>query len=160
MRHIPYAELVIIGGDDRGIERLRKVASENGVSERISFKGDVPHNEVMRFLSEADVAVIPLTKDHISAYYTSPLKLFEYMSAGVPIVSSDLPSIREILRDGENAILVKSEDPEAIATGIRMILNDKGLAEKISNQAMIDVKEYTWDKRAERIISFIEGFWG
>jgi len=62
-------------------------------------------------LADAAVAVLPLTEDLISASFTSPLKLFEYMAARVPIVASDLPSTREVLTPGENALLVPSNDP-------------------------------------------------
>ena len=58
--------------------------------------------------------------------FTSPLKLFDYMAAGVPIVASDLPALREVLRHEENALLARPGDPEAFALAVRRVLADPG----------------------------------
>jgi glycosyltransferase involved in cell wall biosynthesis len=84
------------------------------------------------------------------------MKLFEYMAAGVPIVASDLPSIREVLRHGENAWLVKPGEPDAIAKGIQIILENPPLANQLSRQACLDVRDYTWRQRANRILNGIQ----
>ena len=81
--------------------------------------------------------------------------MFEYMSAGVPIVASDLPTIREVLTDHENAILVKPGDSKDLAQGIMELLDDRELVNKLSKKAYEDVKQYSWDMRAERIISVL-----
>jgi glycosyltransferase involved in cell wall biosynthesis len=88
-------------------------------------------------------------------YYTSPLKLFEYMAAGVPVVASDLPALREVLRDGENAVLVAPDDPGALAQGIRRVLEDKPLADRLAAQARRDAQAHTWTARAQAILEFI-----
>ena len=93
-------------------------------------------------------------KEDISKYYTSPMKLFEYMAVGRPIVASHIPSIAEILNE-ENSVLVKPDDPEALARGIRFVLENNEFAEKISSQAYIDVQKYTWEARAKLISDFI-----
>jgi glycosyltransferase involved in cell wall biosynthesis len=79
------------------------------------------------------------------------LKLFEYMASGRPIVASDLPSLREVLADGRNAVLVEPGNPQALTAGIRRIKEDPALAERIARQALEDVRDYTWDRRAERL---------
>ena len=76
------------------------------------------------------------------------------MASKRPIVASDLPSIREILNEG-NAILVQPDNPQGLAEGIRKVLENKNLAEKISARAFRDVQNYTWQKRAENILEFI-----
>jgi len=114
----------------------------------ISFQ---PHHQIPIWLKAADVLVLPNTaKEDISLYYTSPMKLFEYMAVGRPIVASHIPSIAEILNE-ENSVLVKPDDPEDLARGIKKVLENKNLAEKISSQACIDVQKYTWEARARRI---------
>ena len=80
--------------------------------------GQVPPDEVAAHLASADVLALPNTATSISERYTSPLKLFEYMAAGRPIVVSDLPAIREIVRHGESAWLVAPGDAAALAAGI------------------------------------------
>ena len=80
------------------------------------------------------------------------------MASKRPIVASDLPSIREILNE-ENAVLVEPNNPEALAEGIKKILQNPELADKISKQAFRDVQNYTWQKRAQKILGFINRVW-
>jgi len=70
----------------------------------------------------------------------------------VPILATDLPSIREVLRHGENAWLVPPGDPKALAEGIRHLLENPNLAEGLARQAREDVRQYTWKRRAAAII--------
>ncbi len=81
------------------------------------------------------------------------MKMFEYMVARRPIVASDLPSLREVLNE-ENAFLVKPDDAEALAKGIKEILEDSQLAENLANKAFQDVQKYSWAKRVENILAF------
>ncbi len=121
----------------------------------LNIVGHKPHKEIPYWLKTADVLVLPNTaKEDISKYWTCPLKLFEYMVSKRPIVASNLPSIREILNES-NSVLVKPDDPESLASGIIKVLAGKTLAEKISDRAYEDVMEYTWDKRAKKILEFL-----
>jgi len=69
-------------------------------------------------------------------------------------VASDLPSFREILNE-KNSILVESDNPQAMAEGIKKALNDAEFSTKISEQAHKDVQKYSWDNRAKSILEFI-----
>ena len=155
MAYVSSGELHLVGGSGERIQILREKAAALGVLDRVVFHGQVTPRDVRRYLAEASVAVLPLSQDLISAHFTSPLKLFEYMAAGVPIVASDLPSTREILSPGENALLVPPEDPRALAGGIGKLLAHPSFAESLAKKALEDVQEYTWAKRAENIIRFL-----
>jgi glycosyltransferase involved in cell wall biosynthesis len=102
------------------------------------------------------VLVLPNPASAISTRFTSPLKLFEYMAAGRPIVASDLPSIREVLRHEENALLVEPGNPSALAAGVRRLLDDRALADRLSSAALADVQDYSWNRRAERLEVLLE----
>jgi len=158
MKLLAGRRLVVVGGlpYESDMERVRKLAEAEGVAERISFEGFVPPSEVARHLARAAVGVIPLPDNLMARCFTSPLKLFEYMAAGVPIVASDLPSIREILRDRENALLVPPGDAEALANAIGELLTDAGLASKLAARARQDVEDYTWDRRARAIMTVLD----
>lgn len=120
------------------------------------FVNHVPPGRIPLYLRSFDICAMPFPWTEHFAYYASPLKLFEYMASKTPIVATDLPSTREILRDGENAILVEPDDPRALAEGVRKILDDPDLARRISEQAYSEVRQYNWEKRATRIIEFIK----
>ena len=88
-------------------------------------------------------------------YFMTPLKIFEYMAGARPIIASDLPSIREILNE-RNAFFCKPGDVESLTGEINYVLNNKEEAMIKAEQANKDVLRYSWDKRAERILKFIE----
>lgn len=144
--------VVFVGGTDFDIGRFEE---KYGYNKKIMIAGFKLHKEMPLWLNAADIFVLPNTaKENISKFYTSPMKLFEYMSSCKPIVASDLPSIREILNE-RNSVLVEPDNSEELAKGIKKILQNRQLGDKISNQAFSDAREYTWDKRAKRIIDFV-----
>lgn len=139
---------LLIGGHEAEVKEIE----QRFKAYDLFITGRKTHTEVPFYLKAADVLILPNKKGQaISEYYTSPLKLFEYMASGRPVVASDLPSIREILSE-KNAVLVEPNNAEALATGIKKIMADNKLAEKIARQALADVRHYTWQKRAARII--------
>ena len=91
--------------------------------------------------------------DHY-ARFMSPLKLFEYMASGVPIITTDLPSVREILNEN-NALIVKNDDNDGLSNGLCFLLENEEFSAKIAGQAYKDVQAYTWDKRVAAILSFM-----
>mgnify|MGYP001568114426 FL=1 len=146
---------VFVGGTKKDIEIFKSKAESVKLS-NIKILGHKPHYDIPYYLKAADVLVLPNRGDNdISRRYTSPMKLFEYMASGNPIVASDLPSIREILNE-TNAVLVKPDDSKELANGVIKVLRDDDLSGKISKQALENIKEYTWQKRADKIISFIK----
>ena len=76
------------------------------------------------------------------------------MAAGAPIMASDLPSLREILRHGENAWLVEPGSPSALAEGMRSLFCDRLLLGKIAKEAQQDAEKYTWKRRASAILHY------
>ena len=118
----------------------------------VSLAGFVPPADVPTYLAAADVLVMPTTEDLAYAAYTSPLKLFEYMAAERPIVSSSLATVREVLEDGESALLYPPSDPDALAQAVVRLLQDPQLAARLADRAARDVRRYSWTRRAERIL--------
>jgi glycosyltransferase involved in cell wall biosynthesis len=114
--------------------------------------GFVPHRDVPGCLAAADVLVLPYLKRIFSAEYMSPLKLFEYMAACRPIVASDLPALRTVLRHEENALLCEPDSVEALAAAVRRVLADADLGRRLADRAREDVQSYTWDRRAKTIL--------
>jgi glycosyltransferase involved in cell wall biosynthesis len=117
----------------------------------VTITGHVPPRDVARHLSRATMLVLPNTRSVISERYTSPLKLFEYLAFGVPIVASDLPAIREILTDGRTALLVPPDDPAALAAALTRLARSPAESAALGAAARALAPEYTWDKRAERL---------
>ncbi len=153
---MPEVLFVLVGGDQRGDETdLRDYLAKHNI-ENVKITGYVSSEDTIRdYLAAADFLLLPNTaQDLVSQKYTSPLKLFSYMAARRPIVASDLPSLREVLNDA-NALLVTPDDASALADGVKQVLGDPALAERISQTAFRDAHHYTWEKRAHGILDFI-----
>ena len=148
----PDVLVVFVGGTQKDIAVFAGQQLENP---HVYIAGHQPHDRMPLWLCTADVVVLPNTaKKKISKYYTSPMKLFEYMAAGRPIVASRLPSIEEIVSE-EMAVLVEPDNPKALAVGIYRILNDPALGERLASAARLQVKHYTWVERGARMAESI-----
>jgi glycosyltransferase involved in cell wall biosynthesis len=161
LERLPGVQALIVGGlaGEPDLDRIRALADRVAPG-RVTFAGQVEPPRVAALLRQADVLVLPNTPGRVSAAYTSPLKLFEYMASGRPIVASDLPALREILRPEANAVLVEAGSAEALAAGVSRVLGDAALASRLAAQAREDVREWTWDRRAERIEALLESVTG
>ncbi|MBU2263321.1 glycosyltransferase family 4 protein [Patescibacteria group bacterium] len=145
---------VIIGGDEEERKKyVTKIINES--VKNMLFLGHKFKKDIPMYLKSADILLLPniaVTKESVN--YTSPIKMFEYMASGVPIIASNLPSIREILNK-KNSFLVEPNNPKALVGGIEKLLSDNIFAENIAGNAKKDVKKYTWDEYAKKILNFI-----
>lgn len=150
---VPGVYGLIVGGHqgEQDLNRVRALIAELGLKSRIEITGLVPPSEVPRRLARASVLVLPNTATAISERYTSPLKLFEYLSIGRPIVASDLAAIREVLTDGQTALLVPPGDANAIGRALMRLQRDPSLAAHLAAGAANLAPQYTWDARAVRL---------
>ncbi len=142
-------KIVIIGGYQSEVIPLKEKYKE------ILFLGYKNYKELPENQKVADILIVPNTgKDIISVKYTSPLKIFAHMVSNVPIIASDLPSIREILNE-KNAYFTKPDSPVSLAERILFVLDNYEEAKSKSEKAKLDVREFTWDKRAGIILEAV-----
>ena len=138
------------------VPRYKALIEELGLPmESFKFFDRRPVSQVPASMGACDVLVIPLPWSSYFAYYMSPMKLFEYMASNRPIVATAIESLREILTDGETAILAKPGDPEDLGKQILRVLEDKELGERLSANALKKVSLHTWSLRAGRILGFV-----
>jgi len=155
-RSCPWAEFVVAGGEKTVVDQLRSAHED---VENLTFLGYLAPSAVPQFLRGCSALLAPYqvdTSDAVgrnTARWMSPLKIFEYMAAGRPIVSSDLPVLKEVLRHGENSLLVASGDVEAWAMALRKICDEPNWGEALAAVAYSEVeKDYSWETRARRVI--------
>lgn len=141
--------VVLIGGEAQQVLQLQQHYP------KVTFLGFHPYRELADNMAAADVLVLPNTgKDTIALHFSSPLKLFAYMTSGVPIVSSDLPSIREVVDD--NAVFfVIPDDARALAQKIEEVFSNENVAINKSANAKERVRSYDWRARIEQILSIL-----
>ena len=150
---VPGITGLIVGGHpaEPDLARVRQLADGLGVARRIEFTGLVPHAEVAGRLAGAHALVLPNIETAISASFSSPLKLFEYLAAGRPIVASDLPAFREVIAHDAQAVLVPAGDAAALGTALDALRRDPTRADRLARAAFALATDYSWDARARRI---------
>jgi glycosyltransferase involved in cell wall biosynthesis len=151
VRRHPALRMVIVG-DGPLRSALERDVRERGLTESAVFTGWVPHEEVAALIRRFDVALAPYPRpDHV--FYFSPLKLFEYMACGVPVVAAGLGQIEEVVRDGETGLLYPPDEPEALTTACDRLLTDPDLRHHLGAAAAKEVQgQYTWDQNAQRVL--------
>jgi glycosyltransferase involved in cell wall biosynthesis len=154
-RMLPQHLFVLVGGWEEDVSKVEQERNRLGLR-NVKLMGHVPQTELASYLYAADVLLLPTSRSWELSEGTSPLKLFEYMVSKRPIVASALPNIMTVLRDKANAILAEPDEPAAFANAIASLLNNSSLANAIAECAYQEVKEFTWERRAERIIQFAQ----
>lgn len=152
-KQMPETHFVFVGGVE---PELGKFVSKYKKYDNIIIRPSVERSLIPVYLKAADVLVLPNSaKEEISARYTSPLKLFEYMASGRPIVASRLSSITEILTENE-CIFAEPDNDQSFISSIKKMLEDRGLAIEIAQNALIKAKNHSWSERAIKIINIME----
>ena len=144
----------LVGGTPEELPRIERILQKTG-TRAVNLVGYIPPTRIATYLAAADVLALPNSGEAaVSRYYTSPLKLFEYMAAERPIVASDLPALREIVAHEENALLVPPDDACALAAAVERLRSDVVLARRLAVNARRIVASYTWEHRAMRLLDF------
>jgi glycosyltransferase involved in cell wall biosynthesis len=148
----PRLDLMLVG-DGPAREALERQAANLGIADRVRFTGLAPHEDVPRLVAGFDIALQPR-----AVAYASPLKIFDYMAAGRAIVAPDQPNIREILTDGETALLFDPARPGAMWAAVLRLASDPALRARLGAAARSEVahRRYTWTGNAARLIAWAQ----
>ncbi len=139
---------LLLVGDGPVRDSLLQQASELGISSKITITGIVDRDSVGAYLAAFDIALQP----NVVAY-ASPLKLFEYLALGLAIVAPSTSNIREILDDGDNALLFDPQSQNQLFEHMRHLRDDRQLRERIGRNASATIQKrgLTWTRNAERV---------
>jgi glycosyltransferase involved in cell wall biosynthesis len=146
-------KMVFVGGKPEEIEEYLLLAKEKGVSESCIFIPVVASPEVISYEQAMDVLIIPYPDRPHFREYGFPMKAYEYMASGNPIIYSDLPIIAEVL--GDCATAFKADSSKDLAEKIIQAKNDFAHGEDLARKARAKAGDCTWEKRAEKIIDFV-----
>jgi glycosyltransferase involved in cell wall biosynthesis len=154
---MPGCRFELIGGSEADLARIR----DAGLPGNAVLHGFVPPARLAQAYAGLDILLLPHPRSGVRgataasdiSRWTSPMKMFEYMASGVPMIASDLPVLGEVLRDGENALIAPAGDAAAWQRSLERLLEDAALRLRIATEAQQALrKDYTWDARAERVM--------
>jgi glycosyltransferase involved in cell wall biosynthesis len=136
----PNIQLTMIGPDkgDGSLQRLQQVMTELNVADQVSLTGGVPKTEVPRWINGGDMFLNTTNMDN------APVSVMEAMACGLCVVSTNVGGIPYLLEHEHDALLVPPDDPEAMATAIRRVLTEPGLAERLSRNARHKAEQFDW----------------
>jgi glycosyltransferase involved in cell wall biosynthesis len=149
----PAVLFVLVGSEGQGPIEAEAAGRANVRVVPWQTPADLP-----AWLDAADALLIPPSRAPLERFRNCvlPLKLFSYLAAGRPILAPAAPDTAELLRDGENALLVPPGVPALAAQALDRLLGDPALAARLAARALAQAKELTWDRRAEKIEAFLE----
>jgi D-inositol-3-phosphate glycosyltransferase len=142
------SRLIIVGGDLEGSDevlRLRSLACELGIVDRVIFWGAVEQEKMPLFYNAANVCVIP------SLHESFCLVALEAMACGTPVVASRVGGLMTTIRDGETGFLVREHSPAAFAGYLALILNNRILEKALGEAGRASVQEYQWSGIAGKV---------
>jgi len=154
---------VLIGGNEKDIQDRKEQIKNNNIK-NVKLLGFINPNDIISYYCSFDILLMPYqtrvmvhnadTKksNKGTAKWMSPIKMFEYLASGVPIISSDLPVLREVLVDEYNCILVSPDNINEWIEAIKKIRNDLVLSKYLVDNALNDIKKYSWNERAKKIL--------
>ena len=151
--YLPQGFLVLMGySNDKYRNKLKTIAAEKSVAPRLAFFGPVPSDQVTAYAASADLGVAPIENVCLSYYYCSPNKLFEYLLAGLPVIASDFPEMRQIIDEYGVGTTFDPSAPKDIARAVMEIFEApekwKDIKEKTHSVASI----YNWENESRKLI--------
>lgn len=152
----PNIMFLIYGGTEDDIKKTKNFYQ----NENLFFKGFIKHSDSLIMMRCMDVLLMPYKeivslglKDFNTAKWMSPLKMFEYMSAGVPILASDLPVLKEVLENKVNCLLVPPNNYKKWNKALKFIKKNKSISKYISKNSYDDyLEKYNWEIRAKNFL--------
>lgn len=153
-KKIPEIQFIWVGGREEDVNLWRDYINQNQIK-NIKLVGFVGNEYIPTYQSAADVLLMPYemsiagSSGGNSVDFCSPMKMFEYMAAGKPIISSDLPILHEVLNEN-NAIFCPYNDVNRWVESINQIRDDPDYGIRLGNQAKVDVEQYSWIERAKK----------
>jgi len=158
-KNLPEIQFIWVGGREGDVNQWREYINKNQIK-NIRLIGFVGNEYIPTYQSAGDVLLMPYemsiagSSGGNSVDFCSPMKMFEYMAAGKPIISSDLPILHEVLNE-KNAIFCPYNDVNQWVDSINRIKNNPAFGIRLGNQARVDVEKYSWIERAKKSLDGI-----
>lgn len=145
---------LIICGDGNFMQKAKQLVLENGLKDKIEFKGYVPPKKLQNYTLNAWIGINLVDDKGLNNYYSLTNRFFDYMHAGLPQLCIDLPAYREINEQFEIAVLISDLSPQNIAMQIKILLEGESLYKRLQQNCMRAREIFNWQNEEKKLISF------
>lgn len=150
-KEIPDVCLLLIGDGPVKAELIKKVANL-GLKKDVLFVGSVKHDDLANYIDLFDLAVVPDSNE-----YGSPMKIYEYMAMGKPVVAPRLGPLEDGIESGKEGILFTQKSSDEFLSALRTIILDESLRKKMNNAARNKIRrKHNWLHNAHQVIRMYE----
>jgi glycosyltransferase involved in cell wall biosynthesis len=137
---------------------LEKEIKKYDLEQKVELKGWLPHSEMSRYTKgHVSVGLAAYKPTFRSAAVTSPSKIFDYFAAGLPVIAPRMPTVKDIIMDGENGLLFTPDDPESLADAITAVFANRETYERLKKASVESAREFSWQNRAQKMMDFVDG---
>lgn len=144
---LPGVAIVFLGpAPPQFWETLHRIAAASGAGDRVKLLPPVPAADVTRWAAGADVGVVPYRNTCMNNYLSLPNKLFEYLAAGLPVVTSGFPELRRVVTEHGIGTTFDPEDPIDIARAVRDVVSDRRRLDELRAAAARAAAELSWER--------------
>jgi len=153
-KHLAPDTVIVVMGDGPSKAALQELVTQESVGDRIKLLPLVPYAELLSWTASADIGLNVLPPDYSpSIYYCLPNKLFEYLMAGLPVLTSRLPAVVEVLRQYDVGQVVDSLDPVTVAEAINALLADTEARTRMRTNALAAARDsLNWEIESQRLV--------
>lgn len=145
--------VIVLMGWGRSEDGLRRLVADEGLQQRVRITGPVPHDEVVAYTAAATVGVIPYEPVGLNNTYTTPNKLFDYMTVGLPTVGSRLPELVRFLEGEGIGLTFPPGDAGALAETLNALLEDPARRAGMRTRALAAARRYTWENESAKLLA-------
>ncbi|MDB4470710.1 glycosyltransferase [Deltaproteobacteria bacterium] len=157
MVFLPDCHLVMMGfGAEDYKARLQEVVLSHGVDKRFSFFGPVPGHLVTSYAKSADLGIAPIENTCLSYYLCSPNKLFEYLLAGLPVITSNFPELKCVVEKFNVGGTFDPTSPQQISDAVNGVFSDKGMSNRLASAQKRILIDYSWENEEKKLLSAYE----
>ena len=150
IRNIDNIKLKIIGGNDKQINSAKKLTDRLNISNKVEFAGFVSQSELTKELKDIDIFIAPFKKSQ----KTIPLKIYEYLATGIPIIASDIDSVKVIAKNF--VFYFEAENSNSLQETIKRVISNPKKAKEISEKSCKYAENFRWEKVIEKMLMDLE----
>jgi glycosyltransferase involved in cell wall biosynthesis len=148
---------LIIAGSGDIIHILKQMVQDLNVTERVRFIPKIPWNELIRYTKSADAGMSLEKNTNLNYRFSIPNKLCDYISAGIPVIASNLPEISKIVRENDCGIIIQEVTPLKIIEAIDTLRNDHDLFNRFKKNSVRASETLNWENESKRVVDFYKG---